>query len=113
MDYVKELQEIVGEENVRIDEVELMCYSRDMSVHVGVPDAIVFAYSTDQVSKIMALANEQKIPVIPRGSGTSVTGAVLAPTGGIVLDLSKMNKMKEIKKEAFVSMYVQGSSWRA
>ncbi len=99
MDYIKELQEIVGEENVRTDEVELMSYSRDMSVHVGVPDAIVFAHSTDQVSKIMNLANECKIPVIPRGSGTSVTGAVLAPKGGIILDLSKMNKTKEINKE--------------
>jgi len=99
MDYVKELQKIVGEENVRADEVELMAYSRDMSVHVGVPEAIVFAHSTDQVSKIMALANEQRIPVIPRGSGTSVTGAVLAPTGGIILDLSKMNKIKEINRE--------------
>ena len=99
MEYLKQLQEIVGEENVRADEVELMAYSRDMSVHVGVPDAIVFAHSTDQVSKIMALANEHKIPVIPRGSGTSVTGAVLAPTGGIVLDLSKMNKIREINKE--------------
>ncbi|HEM60676.1 MAG TPA: FAD-binding protein [Chloroflexi bacterium] len=99
MDYLKQLQEIVGEENVRADEVERMAYSRDMSVHVGVPEAIVFANSTDQVSKTMALANEHKIPVIPRGSGTSVTGAVLAPTGGIVLDLSKMNKIKEINRE--------------
>jgi len=99
MEYVKELQKIVGEENVRADEVELMAYSRDMSVHVGVPEAIVFAHSTDQVSKIMALANEHRIPVIPRGSGTSVTGAVLAPTGGIVLDLSMMNKIKEINRE--------------
>jgi glycolate oxidase subunit GlcD len=99
MEYLEQLQDIVGEENVRADEVELMAYSRDMSVHVGVPDAIVFAHSTDQVSKIMALANENKIPVIPRGSGTSVTGAVLAPTGGIVLDLSKMNKIREINRE--------------
>jgi glycolate oxidase len=99
MHYIKELQEIVGEENARTDEVELMSYSRDMSVHVGVPDAIVFAHSTDQVSKIMNLANERKIPVTPRGSGTSVTGAVLAPKGGIILDLSKMNKTKEINKE--------------
>jgi glycolate oxidase subunit GlcD len=99
MDYIKELQDTVGEENVRADEVELMAYSRDMSVHVGVPEAIVFAHSTDEVSEIMALANKHKIPVIPRGSGTSVTGAVLAPTGGIVLDLSKMNKIKEINRE--------------
>jgi len=96
---IRELQKIVGAENVRTDQVELMCYSRDMSVHVGVPEAIVFAYSTDQVSKIMALANEHKIPVIPRGSGTSVTGGVLAPTGGIILDLSKMNKIREINKD--------------
>ena len=49
VDYVKKLQEIVGEGNVRTDPVELMCYSRDMSVHVGVPEAIVFVLSTDQV----------------------------------------------------------------
>jgi glycolate oxidase subunit GlcD len=99
VDYVKELQEMVGAENVRTDNVELMAYSRDMSVHVGVPEAIVLATSTEQVSKIMALANDKRIPVIPRGSGTSVTGAVLAPTGGIVLDVSKMNKIKEINRE--------------
>ena len=99
MDHIKELQGIVGEENVRTDEVELMSYSRDMSVHVGIPEVIIFAHSTDQVSKIMALANERKIAVTPRGSGTSVTGAVLAPRGGIILDLSKMNEIKEINRE--------------
>jgi glycolate oxidase subunit GlcD len=96
---IKGLQEIVGKDNVRTDEVELMSYSRDMSVHVGIPEAIVFADSTDQVSKIMALADKHKIPVTPRGSGTSVTGAALAPKGGIVLDLSKMNKIREINRE--------------
>lgn len=99
MDYIEKLKEIVGAENVRDDEVERQAYSRDMSVHVGIPDVIVFAYSTEQVSKIMALANERKIPVIPRGSGSSVTGAVLAPRGGIVLDVSRMNRIKEINRE--------------
>jgi glycolate oxidase len=99
MGYIQELEEIVGAENVRDDLVERQAYSRDMSVHVGVPDVIVFAHSTEQVSQVMALANEQKIPVIPRGSGSSVTGAVLAPTGGIVLDVSRMNRIKEINRE--------------
>jgi glycolate oxidase subunit GlcD len=99
VDYLEKLRQIVGEENVRTDPVELMCYSRDMSVHVGVPEVIVFARSTDQVSKIMALANEEGIPVTPRGSGTSVTGAALAPKGGIVLDLSQMNNIREINRE--------------
>jgi glycolate oxidase len=99
MNYIKALQAIVGAENVRDDLVERLCYSRDMSVHVGVPDAIVFAETTEQVSRILSLANEQKIPVIPRGSGTSVTGAVLAPKGGIVLDVSRMNRIMEINRE--------------
>ena len=99
MDNIKALQAIVGERNVRNDLVERLCYSRDMSVHVGVPDAIVFAETTEQVSRILSLANEQKIAVIPRGSGTSVTGAVLAPKGGGVLDLSRMNRIKEINRE--------------
>ncbi|UCG68744.1 MAG: FAD-binding protein, partial [Thermoplasmata archaeon] len=99
MKYVEQLKEIVGRQNVVTDELELICYSRDMSVHVGYPDVIVFPNSSQEVSKIMALANENKIPVTPRGSGTSVTGAVLPLFGGIVLDFGKMNRIKEIKLE--------------
>ncbi|MEE9151913.1 MAG: FAD-binding and (Fe-S)-binding domain-containing protein [Thermoplasmata archaeon] len=99
MDYVDKLKEIVEEQNVVTDELELVCYSRDMSVHVGKPDVIVFPGSTSQVSKILELANEKKIPVTARGSGTSVTGAVLPVKGGIVLDMGKMNRIKEIKPE--------------
>ncbi len=98
VDYMQRLREIVGEEHVRTNPVELMSYSRDMSVHVGVPEAIVFAFNTDQVSRIMTMANEEKVFVTPRGSGTSVTGAALAPKGGLVLDLSQMKKIKEINR---------------
>ncbi|UCH89460.1 MAG: FAD-binding protein [Thermoplasmata archaeon] len=70
-----------------------------MSVHEGVPDAVLFPTSTDQVVEILKLANQEKIPVVPRGSGTSVTGAIVANEGGIVLDMTKMNKIKEINVE--------------
>ena len=56
------------------DEIERLCYSRDLSVHEAVPDVIVFAKTTEEVSKIMSLANKEKIPVTPRGSGTSAVG---------------------------------------
>ncbi len=97
-DYIKDLIQIVGEKNVKTDRLELLCYSRDMSVHEGVADAIVFAKTTDEVSRILKLANERDIKVIPRGSGTSTTGAVLPCFGGIILDLSRMNKIKEINR---------------
>jgi glycolate oxidase len=94
--YMEKLKKIVGGENVKTDRIELICYSRDMSVHQGIPDAIVFPSSTEQVSEILKLANKEKVPVTPRGSGTSVVGAVLPCKGGIVLDMSGMNRIKEI-----------------
>jgi len=97
--YINELRRIVGEENVREDELERLTYSRDMSVHKGVPDVIVFPRSTEHVSQILKMANRRRIPVTPRGSGTSVTGGVLPIKGGIVLDMGRMNRIKEVKVE--------------
>ena len=96
MDYIKELVGIVGEKNVKTDWIERLCHSRDMSVHEGIPDAIVFAKTTEEVSRILKLAYDNNIKVIPRGSGTSTVGAVLACFGGIILDVSRMNKIKEV-----------------
>jgi glycolate oxidase len=99
MDYIKDLIEIVGEKNVKTDEIERLCYSRDLSVHEAVPDVVVFATTTEEVSRIMSLANKGKIPVTPRGSGTSAVGSALAAKGGILLDLSRMNRILEVDKE--------------
>jgi len=99
MDYIKKIVEIVGENNVKTDQIERLCHSRDMSVHEGLPDAVVFAKTTDEVVQVLKLANEKNIKVIPRGSGTSTTGAVLPFLGGIILDVSRMNKIKEIQKK--------------
>ena len=95
----EKIKGIVGEDNVIDSEMDCICYSRDMSVHQGIPDIVVFATSPDQIQEIMKIANEYKIPVIPRGSGTSVTGAIVAKYGGMVLDLHKMNHIKEIDKD--------------
>jgi glycolate oxidase subunit GlcD len=100
MGFTEQLRAVVGEQNVREELVERLCYSRDMSVHEGVPEAVVFAEDRQQVSRILVLANEAGVPVITRGSGTSVTGAVLpCRDRGIVLDLTRMNKILEIHRE--------------
>jgi glycolate oxidase len=105
---LEELAGIVGEENVHSGPVECLSYSRDMSVHRGVPDAVVFARTTEQVSRIMALASREKIPVTPRGAGTSVTGAVLPVRGGVLLDLHLMNRILEISKSDFYARVEPG-----
>ncbi len=96
MDFFKSLTEIVGEANISVSQVDCLAYSRDMSVHEGTPQAIVFAENTEQVSKIVSLAHEHGTPITARGTGSSVTGAVLAPKGGVILDFTRMTEVKEI-----------------
>jgi glycolate oxidase len=98
MGFFDSLTEIVGAENFTVSPVDCLAYSRDMSIHAGVPHAIVFISSTDQVRKILTLANAEGIPVVARGTGSSVTGAVLAPKGGVILDFTRMNSVKQINK---------------
>lgn len=96
MDLSTRLGEIVGADNVITSQVDCLGYSRDMSVHMGAPDLVVFPSSTEQVAAVMKLCHETKTPVIPRGGGTSVTGAVLATQGGVLLNLIRMNQILEV-----------------
>ncbi len=64
-----------------------------------IPDLILMPQSTKQVSKILKLANENKIPVTPRGSGTSLSAGSMSAYGGIILDLSRMDKIVSISIE--------------
>jgi glycolate oxidase subunit GlcD len=96
MDLDARLAKIVGPENVITGKADCLGYSRDMSVHMGVPDMVVFATSTEQVSEIMKTCSKAKVPVIPRGGGTSVTGAALPMEGGVVLNLINMNDILEV-----------------
>ncbi len=108
MDIMDKIKGIVGEGSVFDDRVECLCYSRDMSVHQGIPDAVIFPRTTEQVSAIMKLAHSEKIPVTARGTGTSVTGAVLPVRGGLLLDLHLMDRILEINKKDFYARLESG-----
>ena len=72
-------------------------HGRDESVHAPQPpDGVVMAESTEEVAAVIRLCAEQGVPVIPYGVGSSVEGHVLAPRGGISLDLSGMNQVLAI-----------------
>ncbi|MCF8043867.1 MAG: FAD-binding protein [Desulfarculaceae bacterium] len=96
MDINQRLAEIVGQENLITNQADCQAYSRDMSVHMAPPQVMVFAETTEQVSEILAACHQAEVPVIARGGGTSVTGAALAPKGGVLLNLIRMNKILEI-----------------
>ncbi len=63
------------------------------------PEVLVKVISTDEVSDIMKYAHKNNIPVTPRGQGTGLVGGAVAIYGGIMIDLSKMNKIIEIDEE--------------
>lgn len=75
-------------------------HGRDESpFDVPPPDAVVFAESQEEVSIVLALANQHRVPVIPYGAGTSLEGHLLAVQGGISLDLSRMNRILRVHAE--------------
>ena len=63
------------------------------------PDVLVEAITTEEVSKIMKYAYENMIPVVPRGSGTGLVGASVPIYGGIMINMCRMNKILEIDEE--------------
>ena len=65
----------------------------------GEASALVFAKSTEEVSKLLQYAHANKIPVTPRGAGTNLVGSTVPVDGGIILDLSQMNRILELDTE--------------
>jgi len=90
------LEEIVGAENVLSSDVDLELYSYDASLERARPDVVVLPDTTEEVSKIMALAYKEKIPILGRGSGTNLTGGTIPIKGGIVIHFSRMNRIVEV-----------------
>ena len=91
------LIDIVGQESFSDLLIDLVSYSYDASDHDHRPDAALWVNSAEQVSKVLFMANEHRIPVTPRGAGTGLAGAAVPASGGLVLDLSRMNKILAIR----------------
>jgi FAD/FMN-containing dehydrogenase len=72
-------------------------HGKDASYHQCVPpDAVAFAQSTKEVSEIVKICAQHKVPLIPFGSGTGLEGNVVALRGGVSLDLSQMNRILQV-----------------
>jgi len=78
---------------------DLMLYEYDGLSAMRTPDAVVFPTTTEHVVRMSKLAAERKIPVIPRGAGTGLSGGAVVTEGGIVVSLARMKKILEIDLE--------------
>jgi len=75
---------------------ELACYAYDAFLVEAMPQAVIFPKTAKEISKILKIASQHKIPVTGRGAGTSVCGAPIPVNHGIVLCFSKMDKILEV-----------------
>jgi glycolate oxidase len=106
---VKNLQEIVGTENVKSDKAHLIAYCYDATKDRFEPDAVVFPRDEKDVQKILKYCNENKIIIVPRGAGSGFTGGALPANGGIILSLERhMNQILEIDMENMVARVQPG-----
>ncbi len=91
------LRETLGAEAVKDGDSERDLHSADISFHEPQrPDLVVYPSSTEDVSRVLAIANERGIPVTPFGVGTSLEGHIIPTRGGISLDLSRLDRIIDI-----------------
>ena len=99
-DVIEKLIDIYGSDDVIKDKTLLEPYSIDEStITPHLPEVVVKPESTQEIALTMKLANTQKIPVVARGGGTSLTGGTIPIFGGIVISFEKMNKILELDEE--------------
>jgi alkyldihydroxyacetonephosphate synthase len=105
-----ELAEVVGEAHISTRENDKLIYSTDWSwmpqmwldrgQELATPDYIVHPASSEEISEIMKIANNYRIPVIPYGGGSGTQGGALPIYGGIIIDTKRLNKIIEIDEKS-------------
>ena len=89
----KKIETIVSAEFVSDADEDRFCYSYDAAGGKSLPDLVVRPATAEEISKIIILANEYSVPVIPRGAGSGFVGGSTPVSGGIVLVLTRMSKI--------------------
>jgi glycolate oxidase len=108
-DTITKLHKILGDKAVLVSKADLSAFSYDATSNwQGMPEIVLFPTDVSQVSSIMALANENGIPVTVRGAGTNLSGGSIPVFGGIVLCTTRMNRIIEIDAGNFTAIVEAG-----
>jgi len=111
---LSELRSLVGDKNVLTNPEELIPYSFDGTAALQqMPGAVVFANATEAVAAVLKLANRDRLPVVPRGSGTGLSGGSLPVPGCLVLCLAKMDWILELDRANLTLLAETGASTQA
>ena len=96
---LKELRTTVAAERVLSKPEELLVYGYDGAVVEHKPDVVISPLSSEEVSRVLRIANRERIVVAPRGAGTGLAGGSVPVHGGIALNMAMMNRILEISPQ--------------
>src|SRR6185295_19994711 len=106
---VPELKNLLSPERVISDPSELYVYDCDgFTIARSTPGAVVFPLNTDEVVRVMKLLAERDVQIVPRGTGTGLTGGCVAFENGVVVSTARMNKILRIDLENRVAHVESG-----
>ena len=108
------LQDIVGSDFVNNLDYVLESYSKSINavIEENRPDFIIRPGRTEEISAIVRIACNEKIPIIPRGGGAGLQqGVIPYNSGGIVIDTTRMNKILELNEETLTVRVQCGITW--
>ena len=104
---INELKKIIAPEKVLTSREDMLSYAYDGTPLLQqLPEAVVIPETAEQISAILRLANREGFPVVPRGSGTGLSGGAIPVRGSVVILMSDWNRILEIDK-ANLTAWVQ------
>ena len=102
------LGSLIGADRVSLSPPDLVTHSKDKWFAAHPPEVVVFPENREEVSAVLAFANEEKIPVTPQGAQVVYVGGCVPLSGGIALSLKRMNRIKELNVEDGVAVVEPG-----
>ena len=93
---IDDLRRIVGNSQVSVSRAETELYSYDASLAKGQPGVVVFPADTAEASRVVKTTRKAGIPFVPRGFGTNLSGGTVLVSGGVVICLSRLNRIIDI-----------------
>jgi glycolate oxidase len=98
--HIQLFSSICGENNILTLESEMEKYAHDETEYLNfLPQVVVKPRTSEEISAILKICNEEKIPVTPRGAGTGLSGGALAQLGGVLISTERMNTILEIDEK--------------
>ena len=98
-DIIAKLQEAIGLDKVLFSAVDLIAYSFDGTFEQHLPDVVVLPETNEDVSTVVRVASRYDVPIVPRGMSSGLAGGSIPVRGGIVMSLTRMNRILEIDRE--------------